>query len=79
MAVEPGPNFGTGTGGSSSGGGDTQFDYRDDEVGPYPFDNGNGGTIGADYTKTDAIEAGDKRRRAYMIALLVVGVLTVIR
>ena len=78
MAVEPGPNFGTGTGGSTSD--STQYNYTDDEVGPYPFDdytNGNG--ITQDYTKTDMTATGDARRRAYFYATIGILVLLAVR
>ena len=37
MAVETGPNFGAGAGGGGTPD-NTQYDYRDDEVGAYPFE-----------------------------------------
>jgi len=80
MAVEPGPNYGTGTGGSSSTGTPTQTDYTDDEVGAYPFDdytNGNG--ITRDYTKADMTATGDARRRAYFYATIGILVLLAVR
>jgi len=78
MAVEPGPNWGTGTSGSSNGGtpNNTQYDYRDDEVGEYPYEDYG---ITQDYTKEDMIATGDARRKAYFYATIGILVLLAVR
>lgn len=82
MAVTPYPGYGNGGYGGTMGEASPPpqlGEFTQVEEPPEWWVDTNGNGITQDYTKTDAILTGDKRRRAYMIALITVGILTVIR
>lgn len=76
MAVEMGPNFGSGSGGSSG----TQTDYSDSEVGAYPYtDTISGSSIPIHTSREDILAAGERRSRNYYIATLGIIALLLLR